>query len=136
VDIGSVSAATTAGDAAAGSSAGPIPPLGFIAQQLGTSLDAVRAALAGGASIDDLARGRGVSPDALRQAVAAHVQLTRAQERQHPIESAVLARMLDRAFSQQRGGTGRHPSSVPAVRTAYADEDDSPPSSGAVSIYA
>ena len=74
--------------------------LSGIAQQLGMGLGDVRSALKQGASITSLAAQQGVPRAALVSSVQTAVQSSLAQRGQPPADTAVLDRMVNRAFDR------------------------------------
>lgn len=74
--------------------------LSGIAQQLGMSMGDVQSALKQGASITSLAAEQGVSRSSLLTSVQNAIQSSRARAGQPPMDSAVLGRMVNRAFDR------------------------------------
>lgn len=96
--------------------------VGMISQQLGLDQGSLERALAGGASVDELATRQGISSSELQSAVVAHLGEARAQAGQAPISSESLARLVSRAFAQGR-------------RSAPGDADAPSGRRGAISVY-
>jgi hypothetical protein len=104
VEIASLAPVASAGQAANAGFASPLlrGALSTIAQHLGLEQSSLEAALAKGASVEELAARQGISSAELQGAVVAHITDARAQAGQPPIESETLTRMVGRALAQGR----------------------------------
>lgn len=122
MEIPSLTVVGTPGQAASSAISSPLlrGALSTIAQHLGLDQSSLEAALAKGASVEDLAARHGVSSADLQDAVVTQIGDARTAAGQAPIAPDTLARMVARAFSQGRRSAPDAPSAPAAPRDPLA----------------
>lgn len=104
MEIASLTGVASVGQAANAGFASPLlrGALSTIAEHVGMEQSSLEAALAKGASVEELAARQGISSAELQGAVVAQITDARAQAGQPPIASDTLTRMVARALAQGR----------------------------------